>query len=270
MQRTPVRARAGWVYLVGAGPGDAGLLTLKGRELLGTCDCVLHDRLVGEEVLAYAPARAERIDVGKVGHGPQFAQDETQALLIDRARRGRAVVRLKGGCPTVFGRAAEEAGALRTAGIPFEIVPGVSSALAVPAYAGIPLTHRRLASSLAIVTGHCAAERKRAVAGVAHADTVVVLMGASALGAVVAELLAAGRAPETPAAFVSRGTQEGQRTILGTLGTLAAEVARAGGEGPAVIVVGEVVGLAGGLGWFRPESDRVVGDESQSDISVAR
>lgn len=237
----PARAQAGWVYLVGAGPGDPGLLTIKARDLLASCDCVLYDHLGAAEVLGFVPSSAERIGVGKVGHGSQVAQAEIQRLLIDRARRGRRVVRLKGGCPTLFGRLAEEAEALRAASVPYEVVPGVSSALAVPAYAGIHVTHRDVASSIAIVAGHCATGARRPLAAVAHADTVVILMGARRLPALAAELLAAGRSPETPAAFISEGASPRQRTVVATLGTLAAEVGRSGLGAPAVIVVGEVV-----------------------------
>lgn len=236
----PARAQAGWVYLVGAGPGDPGLLTIKARDLLASCDCVLYDQLGAAEVLGCVPSSAERIGVGKVGHGLQVAQAEIHRLLVDRARRGRRVVRLKGGCPTVFGRLAEEAEALRAASVPYEVVPGVSSALAVPAYAGIHVTHRELASSVAIVAGHCATA-KRPLAAVAHADTVVILMGARRLPTVAAELMAAGRSPETPAAFISEGASPRQRTVVATLGTLAVEVRRSGLGAPAVIVVGEVV-----------------------------
>jgi uroporphyrin-III C-methyltransferase len=191
---------------------------------------------------------AETIGVGKVGHGSQVAQSEIHRLLVDRARRGRRVVRLKGGCPTVFGRVAEEAEALRTAGVPFEVVPGVSSALAVPAAAGIPVTHRGRAQSVAIVAGHCAAGDQEPVSAVAHADTIVVLMGARRLREITAALVAAGRSPHTPAAFVRDGTGPRQCTVTASLGTLAAAVERAGLGAPAVVVVGEVVRLGAQLG----------------------
>jgi uroporphyrin-III C-methyltransferase len=235
-----VRARPGWVYIVGAGPGDPGLLTVKARALLESCDCVLFDRLAAEDVLGFAPPSAERIDVGKVGYGCQVGQSEIHDLLVDRARRGRRVVRLKGGCPTVFGRLHEEVEALRCAGIRHEVVPGISSALAVPASAGIAVTERGRASSVAIVTGHACRPGRSPIASVAHADTVVILMGARRLSALTAELIALGRSPETPAAFVSEGASPRQRTLRATLGTLADAVGRAGLGAPAVIVVGEV------------------------------
>jgi len=249
------RARAGWVYLVGAGPGDPGLVTLKAKDLLESCDSVLYDQLGTEGALGFVPPSAERLSVGKVGHGSQVAQAEIHRLLVDRARRGGRVVRLKGGCPTVFGRVAEEAEALRSAEVPFEIVPGVSSALAVPACAGIPVTHRELASSVAIVAGHCATAGKEPVAAVAHADTVVVLMGARRLRSVTGELMAAGRSAETPAAFISEGASPRQRSVVATLGTLALEVERSGLGAPAVVVVGDVVRLGGLLSVPRAEED---------------
>jgi uroporphyrin-III C-methyltransferase len=244
------RAEAGFVYLVGAGPGDPGLVTLRAKQLLESCDSVLHDQLGTAGALGFVPPSAERISVGKVGHGSQVAQTEIQRLLVDRARAGRRVVRLKGGCPTVFGRLAEEVEALRSAQIPYEIVPGVSSALAVPAAAGIPVTHRLLASSVAIVAGHCARPGNDPIAAVAHADTVVVLMGVRRLPAITEELLAAGRDADTPAAFISEGASPRQQVLVATLSTLASEVERLGLGAPAVVVVGEVAGLARGAGRF--------------------
>jgi uroporphyrin-III C-methyltransferase len=246
-------ARPGWVYLVGAGPGDPGLVTLRAKDLLESCDSVLYDQLGTGGALAFVRGSAERISVGKVGHGSQVAQAEIHRLLVERARRGRRVVRLKGGCPTVFGRVAEEASALSAAGVPYEIVPGVSSALAVPAYAGIPVTHRALSSSVAIVAGHCAAAGREPLAAVAHADTVVVLMGARRLRAIASELLAAGRSEDTPAAFISEGTGPRQRAVFAPLGTLAREVERSGLGAPAVVVVGAVAGLAARRGPARLE-----------------
>jgi uroporphyrin-III C-methyltransferase len=264
----PFEARAGHVYLVGAGPGDPGLLTLKAHDLLASCGCVLYDQLVDPGVLAFVRPEAERIAVGKVGHGPQTAQPWIEHLMIARARRGLAVVRLKGGCPTLFGRLGEEAMALRGAAIPYEIVPGVTSALAVPAYAGIPLTHRGLAASLAIVTGHCADRGQRPLRSLAHADTLVILMGARSLAEVVAELLAAGRPPDTPAAFLSRGTSRDQQAIRAPLVDLCRAVARSNAGAPAVIVVGGVAALGERLSWFRPDIDEFVGETGSIDRIV--
>jgi uroporphyrin-III C-methyltransferase len=256
-----MNARRGHVSLVGAGPGDPGLLTLRAHELLRTCDVVLYDQLVGPGIHAFFPADAERIAVGKVGHGAQVAQDEIHRLMIDRARTGRAVVRLQGGCPTLFGRLAEEVAALRDAGVPYEVVPGVSSALAVPAAAGIFVTERGRASSLAIVSAHTCGGDREPYASVAHADTLVVMMGARGIDRLQRGLMAAGRPPETPAAFVSRGTLPGQRAVRCPLAMLGSAVQRAGVGAPAVIVVGEAARANA--------SDSVVAENLSSDILVS-
>lgn len=240
------------MYLVGAGPGDPDLLTLRARDLLASCDAVVYDHLVNPCLLDHAAPGAERRYAGKVGHGPRHAQRAIEAALVDRARRGLRVVRLKGGDPLIFGRGGEEAAALAAAGVPFEIVPGVSSALAAPAYAGIPLTHRGVASSVAIVTGH-GADADGSVAQAAGADTVVVLMGMARIRDVVDELIGAGRLPSTPAAVIARGTCQAQRVVTAPLGALPAAVAREGLAAPAVIVVGEAVRLRGALAWFAPD-----------------
>ncbi len=246
------KADAGTVYLAGAGPGDPGLLTLKARDLLASCDVVVYDYLVNPEILTHVRANAARVYVGKVGGGRQTPQQEINWLLIDRARQGKSVVRLKGGDPFLFGRGAEEAEALRMAGVPFAVVPGISSALAVPAYAGIPLTHRGLSSSVAVVTGARAGDGARAGNFVAQAtaDTLVILMGITHLREIVDDLIAAGRPVETPVAVIRWGSYEGQHTVTGTLQTIADESERAGLRAPAVIVVGEVVRLRERLKWF--------------------
>ena len=255
------RARRGHVHLVGAGPGDPGLLTLRAHALIRTCDVVLHDQLVGPGIHAFFPEAAERVAVGKVGHGAQVPQGEIHRLMIERARAGRAVVRLQGGCPTLFGRLAEEVAALRDAGVPYEVVPGVSSALAVPAAAGLFVTERGRASSLAIVSAHTCSEEREPYASVAHADTLVVLMGARGLGRLQRDLQAAGRSPETPAAFVSRGTLPGQQAVWSPLGSLERAVQRSGLGAPAVIVVGEAA--------RPPASDNAVVENALSDIFVS-
>jgi uroporphyrin-III C-methyltransferase len=256
-----MHARSGHVHLVGAGPGDPGLLTLRAHELLRTCDVVLYDQLVGAGIHAFFHPDAERLAVGKVGHGAQVAQGEIHRLMIERARAGRAVVRLQGGCPTLFGRLAEEVAALREAGIPYEVVPGVSSALAVPAAAGIFVTERGRASSLAIVSAHTCGEDREPYASVAHADTLVVLMGARGIARLQRDLLAAGRSPETPAAFVARGTLPGQRAVRSPLATLETAVHRAGLGAPAVMVVGEAARASA--------PDNVVVEDRSSDILVS-
>jgi len=245
--------RRGKVYLVGAGPGDPGLLTVRGAEVLSLCDVVVYDALVNDAVVNYAPAEAERLFVGEAHGGPRLTQEEIVRVLIDRARRGLHVVRLKGGDPFIFGRGGEEALALRAAGIPFEVVPGVSAGQAVAAYAGSPLTHRGRASSVAFVTGHECAGSPRPVRWDALAravDTLVIFMGARRLPHIVEQLLGAGRAPETPIAVIERGTYASQRVRVATLGTILARVAEDPVRSPALIVVGEVVALRDLLAWF--------------------
>ncbi len=242
----------GRVYLVGAGPGDPGLITVRGRAVLRRADVVVHDRLVNPVLLDEAPPAALRIFAGKRRDHHPLPQEEINALLIAHARRGRHVVRLKGGDPFIFGRGGEEATALARAGVPFEIVPGVSSAVAVPAYAGVPLTYRGLASSVAVVTGHEeAGGRGPAVdwARLATAvDTLVVLMGAGTLPRIVRALLAHGRAPDTPVALIRWGTTEAQETITGTLADILERAA--GLRPPVVAVVGRVAALREHLRWF--------------------
>ena len=245
----------GRVYLVGAGPGDPGLLTIKALELLGQAEVVVYDYLVNPDVLLSASADAERIYVGKVGGGCQTQQSEINELLIARAKQGKIVVRLKGGDPFLFGRGAEEALALRGAGISFEIVPGVSSVASVPAYAGIPLTHRGLSSSVAILTGARAGDGSLSddLLSAREAGTIVVLMGISHLRQIAEKLIGAGRSQETPVAVIRWGTYEAQQVLTGTLSTIAdladAERLRA----PAIIVIGDVVRLRESLSWFGKE-----------------
>jgi uroporphyrin-III C-methyltransferase len=246
-------ARQGTVYLVGAGPGDPGLLTVKAHGLLSSCDVVIYDYLVNPEILRQVPTSTERIYVGKVGGGRQTPQDQINSLLIKNALSGKRVVRLKGGDPLLFGRGGEEAEALRNAGVPFEIVPGISSALAVPAYAGIPLTHRGFSSSVAVVTGarRGDGEHEQSIfRNLAAAETIVVLMGLSHLSDIAQDLMTAGRSAETPAAVIRWGTYQGQQTVIGTLRTIALDAERTGMRAPAVIIVGEVVRLRERLRWF--------------------
>jgi uroporphyrinogen III methyltransferase/synthase len=245
----------GCVYLVGAGPGDPGLITRRGAELLAAADAVVYDALASPELLALAPREALRIDVGKRGHSePPRTQEEICALLVDLAHEGRRVVRLKGGDPFVFGRGGEEASACAAAGVPFEVVPGVSAAIGALAYAGIPVTDRRHAASFAVVTGHkdpgepAAATRWEALAHAA--DTLVILMGMRHLEPLLSRLLAAGRSAKTPAAAVMNGSLPTQRVVTAPLGELAARVREAGLSAPTVVVVGEVVRLRDALAWF--------------------
>jgi uroporphyrinogen III methyltransferase/synthase len=237
------------VYLVGAGPGDPGLLTMRGAEVLGRADVVVHDRLSAEELLDLAPASAERIDVGKAPGRARSTQEEINDLLVERGRTGATVVRLKGGDPTVFARGGEEAMALSAAGVAFEFVPGVTSAIAVPAYAGIPVTQRFSSTSFTVVTGHedpsIGDEGSVDWDAVARVGgTIIVLMGVGRVGQICARLIAGGRPPDTPAAAVIWGTRPEQRTVRATLATLP----EADLEPPATIVVGAVAGLD--LSWF--------------------
>ncbi len=247
------------VYLVGAGPGDPGLLTMRGAELLRRADVVVHDRLSAEELLDLAPAHAQRIDVGKSPGHARVPQDGINALLVEHGRSGATVVRLKGGDPTVFARGGEEAAALADAGVPFEFVPGITSAIAVPAYAGIPVTQRFSSTSFTVVTGH----EDPAIGEDGSVDwdavarvggTIVVLMGVGRIDKICDRLMAAGRDPDTPAAAVIWGTRSNQRTVRATLGTLAAQDL----ESPATIVIGAVAGVD--LAWFerRPLFGRTV------------
>ncbi len=240
-------APPGKVYLVGAGPGDPGLITVKGCRLLRRADVVVYDRLGAPGHLRECAPQAELVFVGKEPGAESPDQEAINRLLIAKAREGKTVVRLKGGDPFVFGRGGEEARALAAAGIPFEVVPGVTSAVAVPAYAGIPLTYRGIASSVAIVSGRTT-RPDWALAG--SADTLVVLMGAARVAEVAARLLDQGRSPETPAAVVASGTLPEQRTVVGTLADIAGKAAAAGISSPAVIVVGEVVRLRDEIAWY--------------------
>lgn len=243
----------GKVILVGAGPGGRGLLTLRGAEALQSAQVVVYDRLVGADVLQLIPDAAERVDVGKQAGRHPVPQEEINRLLVREARAGKTVVRLKGGDCYLFGRGGEECECLRENGVPFEVVPGITSALAAPAFAGIPVTHRELASSVHIVTAHAKA------GGELHIDfqglarlggTIVFLMGVSALGFLMEGLLSAGLPPETPAAVVENGARPGQRKLVATAGTLERQAREMGVQSPAVIVVGAVCALSETLDWF--------------------
>ncbi|MBI2168067.1 MAG: uroporphyrinogen-III C-methyltransferase [Actinobacteria bacterium] len=236
------------VYLVGAGPGDPGLLTVRGRELLSRADVVVYDRLASPRLLDLAPESAERIDVGKAPDRASLGQAEINTLLVERGRGADTVVRLKGGDPFVFGRGGEEAEALAAAGIPFEVVPGVTSAVAAAAYAGIPVTHRGVSTHVTVVTGHedpAKGETTVDWAALAAAGgTLVILMGAGRLGEITAGLLAGGLPADTPATAVRWGTTPRQQTVRAALGT----IADAAIEAPAAVIVGDVAALD--LSWF--------------------
>lgn len=247
-----MKKTAGKVFLVGAGPGDPDLLTLKGKRCLKEADVVLYDQLVNPELLHHT-RRAELIYVGKQAAKRGVDQRTIEALLVHYARQGKRVVRLKGGDPFVFGRGGEEADALRRAGLLYEVVPGISSAIAAPAYAGIPVTHRACASSVAIVSGHRSSEAKGKLDWAALAngvDTLIILMGVKNLGHIMNCLLEAECDAERPAAIVASATYPSQRAVTGTVGTIARLAARCRIRPPAVIVVGEVVRLGGQLNWY--------------------
>lgn len=255
---------AGKVYLVGAGPGDPGLITVKGAGCLRKAEVILYDRLVDPSLLRYAPAECHLIYVGKSSRNHALSQDEINALLVEHGLAGRTVVRLKGGDPFVFGRGGEELEALQTAGIPFEVVPGVTAAIAAPAYAGIPVTHRGLTSSFAVVTGHEDPTKpdssidwpKLATA----TGTIVFLMGVENLPLIVDRLTSNGRSPATPVALVRWGTWPQQEVVSGTLDDIAQRAADRKFKPPAVIIVGETVRLRERLRWFdnRPLSGKRV------------
>jgi uroporphyrinogen III methyltransferase/synthase len=255
---------SGIVHLVGAGPGDPGLVTLRAAELIAGADVILHDRLVPAEALARARADAALVYVGKEGGGPQMAQEEINRLLLEHARAGRRVVRLKGGDPFVFGRGGEEALVLREAGIPVEVVPGVTAGVAAPAYAGIPVTHRDHASAVAFVTGHEDPDKPdSAIDWAALArfpGTLVFYMGVRSLPRIAERLVAEGRPASEPVAVVERGTLPGQRTVLATLADIADRAAGEGIRAPAITLVGEVAALRERLAWIeaRPLHGRTV------------
>ena len=254
----------GIVHLVGAGPGDPGLMTVRAVELLGAADVVLYDRLIPPEALAHARPGAELVYVGKDGEGPQFPQDETHRLLLEHARAGRRVVRLKGGDPFVFGRGGEEALVLAQAGVPFEVVPGVTAGVAAPAYAGIPVTHRETASGVAFVTGHEDPDKpESAIDWAALArfpGTLVFYMGVRSLPRIGERLMAEGRPRGEPVAVVERGTLPGQRTLVTTLEDVGERAAAERIRAPAITLVGAVARLREQLAWLeaRPLHGRTV------------
>lgn len=252
------------VYLVGAGPGDPGLLTARALELIAAADVIVHDRLIPESALEGARPEALLLYAGKEGGGPSIPQAEIERLLVEHGAAGRTVVRLKGGDPFVFGRGGEEAEALSAAGIAYEVVPGVTAGVAAPAYAGIPVTHRDAASAVAFVTGHEDPAKRESVldwsALAAFPGTLVVYMGVRQLAAIAERLIGAGRTETEPAAVIERGTLADQRVITGTLATIASVAASASVRAPAIAVFGPVAGLTERLRWLpaRPLADITV------------
>jgi uroporphyrinogen III methyltransferase/synthase len=251
--------QTGIVYLIGAGPGDPGLITVRGRDRLAQADVVVYDRLIGSELLEAVRPGAELIYAGKRPDHHTLTQDEINAVLVEKAQAGLKVARLKGGDPFVFGRGGEEAQALAAVGLPFEVVPGITSAIAAPAYAGIPVTHRDVAASFVVITGHRRIDFEEAEDGdvlglnwaaLAAVDTLVFLMGVGTLPVIAEQLLKAGRAPETPVASIHWGTTPAQQVVTGTLVDIAQRADAAGLRPPAVTVVGEVAALRNEMRWF--------------------
>ncbi len=241
---------SGFVYLVGAGPGDPALLTVRAVEIIEMAEVILFDQLVDERVRELFPPSAETLFVGKEGGLHHVTQDETMSLIVEKAKLGKTVVRLKGGDPYVFGRGGEEAEACAEAGIGFEVVPGITSGVAAAAYAGIPVTHRNASASVALITGHRRDDREGLGIPTPDAETLVYYMGIKNLPEVVAALRNAGRPSHTPVALIHRGTTPQQRTVVGTLNTIAKEAVATGITPPALIVVGEVVKYRETLRWF--------------------
>jgi uroporphyrinogen III methyltransferase/synthase len=245
--------KQGKVYIIGAGPGDPRLITLRGAECIREADVIIYDHLVSPEILRHAGEKARRIYAGKQGGDHTLSQDEINRRLVEEAGRGNVVARLKGGDPFIFGRGGEEAEVLREAGIPFEIVPGVTSAVAVPAYAGIPLTHRNHTSTVAFVTGHEDPTKGKSDidwAALAGIGTLVFLMGVKNLPAIAENLIRCGKDAATPAALIRRGTTPEQETLTGTLGDIALKADERRFAPPAILVVGGVVGLRETMNWF--------------------
>ena len=264
----------GKVYLVGAGPGDAGLLTLRGAELLQRADVVVYDSLVNRELLALAPEAAEIIFGGKRPRDRAIPQEELNQLLAEKAKAGKTVVRLKGGDPYIFGRGGEEAARLHRDGVPFEVVPGISSIIAAPSYAGIPLTHREHCSSFTVITGHEDPDKDESALDwervAREPGTKVLLMGVERIGKIAAALEANGLPADTPAAMVRWGTMGRQQTITATLGTLAAKVAKADFKAPAVTVIGTVSTLRDTLNWYENRPLFVSGLSFDSSVRAVR
>lgn len=261
---------AGSVVLVGAGPGDPGLLTLRGLRALNEADVILHDRLVGAGVLALARRDAERIEVGKQAGNHHTTQDRIHALLLEHAQAGRRVVRLKGGDPFVFGRGGEELEFLRAHGIPYEVVPGITAALACAAYAGVPLTHRDHAQSVRFVTAHCQASRDTLdwAALAQERQTLAVYMGVGELGTLQSRLIEHGRAASTPFALIENGSHTSQRVVSGTLANLAERAKAHAVRSPALLILGEVAALAPPLAWFGAAPLGATVHELPTDIPV--
>ncbi len=265
------RASRGIVYLVGAGPGDPRLITVAGLDAIRSSDVIVYDRLVNRALLREAPEQAERIPVGKRPVGHAVAQAAIDAILIDRSRTGLTVTRLKGGDPFVFGRGGEECQALEAAGVPYAVIPGVTSAVAVPGLAGIPVTHRRYSSAFAVVTGHqCKDPSAVDWDALARIPTLIVLMGLATLSRTARRLMAAGVPGSRPAAVVASGTLPNERVVTGTLETIGRQARDASIEAPAVLIVGEVVRLRAILRSLRRTPDVECTNPGREPIPAGR
>ena len=258
-------SRNGIVYIVGGGPGDPGLITVKGLVCLRRADVVLYDRLSAPELLEEAPAHAELIDVGKEPKQHRRSQTGINNLLIEKARAGKTVVRLKGGDPFVFGRGGEECLALADAGIRYEVIPGVSSAIAVAAYAGIPVTHRGVTTTFAVIAGHTGgSDSDTDWAAIARIGTIVVLMGVEHMSEIVHQLVTNGRVLDTPVAVIREGTTENQSVVIGTLADIIEKTENI--RPPALLIVGEVVHLREQIDWFIPQPSSLSLKDIQAEL----
>jgi uroporphyrin-III C-methyltransferase len=261
--------RKGTVFLVGAGPGDPDLITVRGLDAIKKAEVLVYDRLANPDLLSHAPDKTERIYVGKRPGKPSVSQEQINRILVVKANEGKLVVRLKGGDPFVFGRGGEECEALAEEGILYEIIPGVSSAIAAPAYAGIPLTHRGQARSFTVVTGYTKNESEQFDnwEHLAHSDTLVVLMGMKKLPDIISRLYLFGRSPDTPVAIIEKASYRNQRTVIGTLETIVEKSADL--AAPATIVIGELAKLGNELAWFKEplETTEVVQSKQKKIIA---
>jgi uroporphyrin-III C-methyltransferase len=261
----PNNVTNGMVYIVGGGPGDPGLITVKGLQCLRHADVVLYDRLIAPELLNEVPAHAELIDVGKEPKRHRRSQDEINTLLIEKAYEGKIVVRLKGGDPFVFGRGGEECQALAEAGIRYEVIPGVSSAIAVPAYAGIPVTQRGVTTAFTVVTGHTGGSDSAIDwEAISRIGTLVFLMGVEHLPEIVEKLILHGRQAETPVALIQDGTTQHQLVIMGTLQDIVEQTHDV--HPPAILVVGEVVRLHEQIDWFTHRAEVFSFEKIQAEL----
>ncbi|MCW9708014.1 uroporphyrinogen-III C-methyltransferase [Fodinibius salsisoli] len=254
----------GKVYLVGAGPGDPELITVKGARILSEADTIVYDRLANPELLSMTSEKSEHIYVGKRPDKPSVSQEQINHILVTKAGEGKTIARLKGGDPFVFGRGGEECEVLRSKEIPYEVVPGISSSLAAPAYAGIPVTHRKVARSFTVVTGHTIKNTETFTnwEHLVHSDTLVVLMGTRSLPQITEKLIKHGKDPQTPVGIVEKASYSSQRTTLGTLGTIVDEATDI--SSPGTIVIGELAAKSHELAWFQTE------DAKETTVSNSR